>query len=1093
MKNFKLWDKVLGFVVFAIAMATYGLTIEPTASFWDCPEFITTAFKLEVGHPPGAPFFMLTGKFFSLFASDPTQVAYCINMLSAFLSALTILFLFWTITLLAKRMIVGKDAEMSLAQSIIILGSGLVGSLAYTFSDTFWFSAVEAEVYAYSSFLTAIVFWLILKWEEKADEAGSDRYLILITYLMGLSIGVHLLNLLTIPAIVLVYYYRKYEASIKGTIIALLVSFAILVFVLYGLIPGFISLAGYVELFFVNTLGLPFNSGALFYCLLTVGILVWSILELYKEKVNYNLIKISSLLAICLMGLPFIMGNLWIGLFIIAAIVIYFIKIKDELNIRMMSTIMVCLSMMLLGYTTYAVIVVRSAANPPMDQNSPDNVFALKTYLNREQYGDRPLFYGQYYSSEPALKVEGNYCKTKIVEGEKTYGVKEKTSPHEKDEYVVTGTKYSVEYDSNMKTLFPRMHSNSGGHPQAYESWVNVKGKKVPYDQCGQKVLVKIPTFGENLEFFFKYQLNYMYWRYFMWNFSGRQNDIQGHGDIINGNWITGINAIDKFMVGDQSNLPEAYANNKGRNVYYMLPLLLGILGIAFQVHRKEKCKQTFWITMTLFFMTGIAIVLYLNQGPAEPRERDYAYAGSFYAFCIWIGFGVAGIAELLRSTKLNPTVCAAIATLVALPAPILMATENWDDHDRSGRYVVRDFGKNYFNSCAANAIIFTNGDNDTFPLWYLQETEGDSVAIDKRVCNLSYLQTDWYIDQMRRPAYKSAPLPITWERKDYAEGSRSIVYLKDLIKDPIDLKLALEFLLANPAKDPKNPYKQDYIPGKIFKLAVNKDNLVKQGAIKEEDKDKIADEMIIDLSNKSYITKSEVMILEMLANNNWERPIYYAVTVGNEMYLNMQKYFQLEGLAYRIVPYKDAPKSGTTNTEIMYNNMMNKFRFGGIDITKGEIFEDGTEIIHPTDLYLDENILRMCRAHRQMFSELINTLIAEGKKEEAIAALDYCLDVIPHSSVPHNFSSTDFVEQYYAVGEKEKGRKLADIIMKDSEAKLKWIASLDRNKAKSASDEIGKNLIIFQQIGVVANEYKDYELFGRCSELMEKYYYLYR
>ena len=1079
MKSFKLWDKVLGLVVFAIAMVTYGLTIEPTASFWDCPEFITTAFKLEVGHPPGAPFFMLTGKFFSLFASDPTQVAYCINMLSAFLSALTILFLFWTITLLAKRMIVGKDSEISLAQNIVILGSGLVGSLAYTFSDTFWFSAVEAEVYAYSSFLTAIVFWLILKWEEKADEAGSDRYLILITYLMGLSIGVHLLNLLTIPAIVLVYYFRKYEASIKGTIIALLVSFTILVFVLYGLIPGFISLAGYVELFFVNTLGLPFNSGALFYCLLTVGVLVWSILELYKEKVNINLIKISSLLAICLMGLPFIMGNLWIGLFIIAAIVIYFIKIKEELNIRMMSTIMVCLAMILLGYTTYAVIVVRSAANPPMDQNSPDNVFALKTYLNREQYGDRPLFYGQYYSSEPALKIEGNYCKTKIVEGEKTYGIKEKTSPDEKDEYVVTGTKYSVEYDSKMKTLFPRMHSNSGSHPEAYESWVNVKGKKVPYDQCGQKVMVKIPTFGENLEFFFKYQLNYMYWRYFMWNFSGRQNDIQGHGDIINGNWISGINAIDKFMVGDQSNLPDVYANNKGRNVYYMLPLLLGILGIAFQVQRKEKCKQTFWITMTLFFMTGIAIVLYLNQGPAEPRERDYAYAGSFYAFCIWIGFGVAGIAELLKGTKLNPAICATIATLVALPAPVLMATENWDDHDRSDRYVVKDFGKNYFNSCAANAIIFTNGDNDTFPLWYLQETEEDSVAVDKRVCNLSYLQTDWYIDQMRRPAYKSEALPITWERKDYAEGNRSIVYLKDRIKEPIDLKLALDFLLANPAKDPKNPYKQDYLPGRIFKLAVNKDNLVKQGAIKEEDKDKIADEIIIDLSKKSYITKSEVMILEMLANNNWERPIYYAVTVGSEMYLNMQQYFQLEGLAYRIVPYKDTSKEGFTNTDIMYNNMMNKFRFGGIDTEK--------------DIYLDENILRMCRAHRQMFSELINKLIKEGKKEEATKALDYCLEVIPHRNVPHNFSSTDFVEQYYKVGEKEKGRALANILIEESEAKLMWISTLDRNQVKGASDEIGRSLIIFQQIGVTANAHLDYELFTRCSELMEKYYYLYR
>ena len=1079
MKNFKLWDKVLGFVVFAIAMATYGLTIEPTASFWDCPEFITTAFKLEVGHPPGAPFFMLTGKFFSLFASDPTQVAYCINMLSAFLSALTILFLFWTITLLAKRLIVGKNEEISLSQSIIILGSGLIGSLAYTFSDTFWFSAVEAEVYAYSSFLTAIVFWLILRWEERANNEGSDRYLILITYLMGLSIGVHLLNLLTIPAIVWVYYFRKYEISIKGTIIALLVSFAILVFVLYGLIPGFISLAGYVELFFVNTLGLPFNSGALFYCLLTVGVLIWSIIELYKEKVNYNLIKISSLLAICLMGLPFIMGNLWIGLFIISAIIIYFVKIKNDLNIRMLSTVMVCLAMMLLGYTTYAVIVVRSAANPPMDQNSPDNVFALKTYLNREQYGDRPLFYGQYYSSEPALKIEGQYCRTKINEGEKTYGLKEKTSADEKDEYVVTGTKYSVEYDSNMKTLFPRMHSNSGGHPQAYESWVNVKGKKVPYDQCGQRVLVKIPTFGENLEFFFKYQLNYMYWRYFMWNFSGRQNDIQGRGDIINGNWISGINAIDRFMVGDQSNLPEVFASNKGRNVYYMLPLLLGILGIAFQIQRKEKCKQTFWITMTLFFMTGIAIVLYLNQGPAEPRERDYAYAGSFYAFCIWIGFGVAGIAELLRGTKLKPAICASIAVLLALPAPILMATENWDDHDRSDRYVVRDFGKNYFNSCSANAIIFTNGDNDTFPLWYLQETEEDSVAIDKRVCNLSYLQTDWYIDQMRRPAYKSAPLPITWERKDYAEGSRSVVHLKELIKEPIDLKTALDFLLANPAKSPKNPYKQDYLPGRIFKLAVNKDNLVKQGAIKEEDKDKIADEMIIDLSNKSYITKSEVMILEMLANNNWERPIYYAVTVGSEMYLNMQNYFQLEGLAYRIVPYKDAPKSGLTNTDIMYNNMMNKFKFGGID-TEG-------------DIYLDENVLRMCRAHRQMFSELINQLIAEGKNEKAIKALDYCLEIIPHRNVPHNFSSTDFVEQYYKVGEKEKGRELAEIIINDSEAKLKWISTLDKNQVSGASDEVGKSLICMQQIGITANEHLDYELFNRCSNLMEKYYYLYR
>lgn len=1078
MTKFKLWDKVLGIVVFAIAMVTYGLTIEPTASFWDCPEFITTAYKLEVGHPPGAPFFMLTGKFVSLFASDPTQVAYCINMLSAFLSALTILFLFWTITLLAKRLIIGKEGEISLSQGITILGSGFIGALAYTFSDTFWFSAVEAEVYAYSSFLTAIVFWLMLKWEEKADENGSDRYLILITYLMGLSIGVHLLNLLTIPAIVLIYYYRKYDASIKGSIIALLVSFAILVVVLYGLIPGFISLAGHIELFFVNTLGLPFNSGALFYCLLTVGVLIWSIIELYKTKINYTRIKISSLLAVCLMGLPFIMGSLWIGIIIITTIILYFIKVKENLNIRMLSTTMVCLAMMLLGYSSYAVIVVRSAANPPMDQNSPDNVFALKTYLNREQYGDRPLFYGQYYSSEPELYVDGQYCKTKTIEGEKTYGIKEKTSPDEKDEYVVTGTKYSIEYDSKFKTIFPRMHSSSPGHAQAYESWINVKGKKVAYDQCGQRVLVKVPTFGENLEFFFKYQLNYMYWRYFMWNFSGRQNDIQGHGDLLNGNWITGINFIDKILVGDQSNMPESY-NNKGHNVYYMIPLLLGILGIAFQVQRKEKCKQTFWITMTLFFMTGIAIVLYLNQGPAEPRERDYAYAGSFYAFCIWIGFGVAGIAELFKNSKLPAYITSALAILLALPAPILMATENWDDHDRSDRYVVRDFGKNYFNSCSPNAIIFTNGDNDTFPLWYLQETEGDSVAIDKRVCNLSYLQTDWYIDQMRRPAYKSEALPITWERKDYAQGTRDIVYLKGLIKDTIDLKQALQFLLNNPAKSDKNPYKQNYLPCKTFKVPVNVDNLIKQGAIKEEDRDKIADEMIIDLSHKSYITLSEVMILEMIANNNWERPIYYAVTVGSDMYLNMEKYFQLEGLAYRIVPYKDAPEHGIINSDIMYNNMMNKFRFGGVDTEE--------------DIYLDENILRMCRVHRQMFQELTNTLISEGKNEEALKSIEYSLKVLPHRNVPHNYISTDIVNQLYKVGNKKEGKELADLLIKEAEEKLKWLSGLTENQLKGATEEVGKNLLVFQQIGITAKEHLDYELLDRCSVLMERYYYLYR
>ena len=1062
MKQFKLFDRILGGLVFIIAMVTYGLTIEPTASFWDCPEFISTATKLEVGHPPGAPFFMLTGKFVSLFASDPTQIAYCINMLSAFFSALTILFLYWTITHLARRILVQKDQEIRAWQLITCLGSGLVGALAYTFSDTFWFSAVEAEVYAYSSFLTAIVFWLILKWEEHADEPRSDRYLLLITYLMGLSIGVHLLNLLTIPAIVLVYYYRKYQnTNWKGMLVALLVSFAILGFILYGLVPGFINLAGYVELYFVNTLGLPFNSGALFYCFIAVAVLIWSIVELYRDQPNHLRIKISSLLAISLLGIPFVMGNWWIGLIVIGLIIAYFVRTK-ELNIRLMSTVMTALALMLLGYSCYALIVVRSVANPTMDQNSPDNVFSLKSYLNREQYGDRPLFYGPYYSSEPIWVVDGQYCRPLSTEGEKVWGMKEKTAENEKDQYIVTDVKTKLQYDSKFQTIFPRMHSNTGNHPQIYESWVDVKGKRVTYDQCGYKKNVTIPTFGENLQFFFTYQLNYMYWRYFMWNFSGRQNDIQGHGEVTNGNWITGIDFIDSILVGDQTYLSAEYANNKGRNVYYMLPLILGIIGMVYMLQKGKKGKENFWLTFTLFFMTGIAIVLYLNQGPYEPRERDYAYAGSFYAFCIWIGFGVAGLAKILNdalqtvlkdnNTATVKAITATFAFLLALPAPILMATENWDDHDRSDRYLVRDFGKNYFNSCDANAIIFTNGDNDTFPLWYLQETEEDSVSLDTRVCNLSYLQTDWYIDQMRRPAYQSAPLPITWKRADYAEGVRSLVRLEDRITGPVDLKAALAFLLNQ-----EGTTSNDVLPCKKFSVPVNVDNLIKQGAITEADRDKIAPEMIIDLSNKRYITKSELMILEMIAQNNWERPIYFAVTVGSDMHLGLTRYLQLEGMAYRLVPYKEAGKEGTISTRIMYDNLMNKFAFGGIN--------------NP-HIYLDENSERMCRAHRQMFDMLIEQLIKEGENEKAKKALDYCMEQIPGTTVAHNYSSASFVEYYYVLGENEKAQQLSDIIGNAAQDNLRYLSTLSLPQQRSALDAITRNLASVQRLGLIAEKH---------------------
>ena len=1078
MKHFKLINNLFGWLCFLVAAVVYGLTIEPTASFWDCGEFISTAFKMEVGHPPGAPFFMLVGKFFTLFTSDPTHVAKMVNLMSAMFSGLTIMFLFWTITHLAKKIIVKDEKGISFSQSIVILGSGLVGAMAYAFSDTFWFSAVEGEVYASSSLFTAVVFWLILKWEDQVDKPRSDRYLILIAYLMGLSIGVHLLNLLTIPAIVLVYYFRKTSSpNWKGGVLALLISFAMLAFVMYGLIPGVVGNAGLFELFFVNTLGFSFNTGAFLYVVLAIAVLIWSIVELYRAKPSALRIKISFILSLVLLGVPFLAGSLWVGILIIAAIVWYFVKKKEKVNIRLLSTIIVSLTVMLIGYSSYAIVVIRSAANPPMDQNSPDNVFALQSYLNREQYGDRPLFYGEYYSAEPKLVAEGGYCKPVIIKGAKTWGKKEKDSPDEKDEYVVTGTKDKVEYDSQFQTFFPRMYSSNEDHIAAYKGWVKIKGKTVKYDRCGQEVDITVPTFGENLKFFFTYQLNYMYWRYFMWNFSGRQNDMQGHGEVTCGNWITGFNFIDKGMVGDQTNLPAEYAQNKGRNIYYMLPLLLGLIGICFHLLLSgKKGVQGFWVVGMLFFMTGIAIVLYLNQGPSEPRERDYAYAGSFYAFAIWIGFGVAGIAKFLEDKKVPAILAAVIAFLFAAPVPVLMAQQNWDDHDRSNRYVVRDFAQNYFNSCAPNAILFTNGDNDTFPLWYTQEVEGANVAMDKRVCNLSYFNTDWYIDQMKRPAYKSKAMPISWGRKTYAEGKRNYAYVLDRMPVSANLKDALTFLASDDPRtkiDPQTGETRDFIPAVKLTCPVNADNLVKQGAIKEEEKASILPNMTLKFKDKQMLTKSELMILETIAQNNFERPIYYAVTVGSEMYLDLKKYFQLEGFAYRIVPRSDSTMQNTyVNTDLMYDNMMHKFKFGGIE--------------NP-HVYLDENILRMTRLHRQMFASLAEALISENKKDKALGVVDYCMKVIPGKTVPHDYSSCSLVEYYYALSQPKKAKALANEIGDRAIENLAWLSKLTSDQQASATYDIYRNFASIRNIAYITRQY-DKELFKKYYDVFVLY-----
>ena len=794
MKQYRTVNNLMGWLTFIIAATVYCLTIEPTASFWDCPEFITTGYKLEVGHPPGAPFFMLVANLFSQFASDVTTVAKMVNYMSALMSGACILFLFWSITHLVRKLVITDENNITKGQLITVMGSGLIGALVYTFSDTFWFSAVEGEVYAFSSLFTAVVFWLILKWEDVADQPHSDRWIILIAYLTGLSIGVHLLNLLCLPAIVLVYYYKKTpNATAKGSLIALLGSMVLVAAVLYGIVPGIVKVGGWFELLFVNGLGMSFNSGVVVYIILLAAALIWGVYESYTEK-NKARMAISFILTIALLGIPFYghgASSIIIGILVIAALGLYLApsvqaKIKERWRItaRTMNTALLCTMMIVIGYSSYALIVIRSTANTPMDQNSPEDIFTLGEYLGREQYGTRPLFYGPAFSSKVALDVKDGYCIPRQSEAGSKFVRKEKTSPDEKDSYIELPGRVEYEYAQNM--FFPRMYSSS--HAPLYKQWVDIKGHDVPYDQCGEMVMVNMPNQWENIKFFFSYQLNFMYWRYFMWNFAGRQNDIQGSGEIEHGNWITGIPFIDNLLVGNQELLPQDLKNNKGHNVFYCLPLILGLIGLFWQAYHSQRGIQQFWVVFFLFFMTGIAIVLYLNQTPAQPRERDYAYAGSFYAFAIWVGMGVAGIIRMLREyCKMQELPAAALASVLCLFVPIQMAGQTWDDHDRSGRFVARDFGQNYLMTLQekGNPIIYTNGDNDTFPLWYNQETEG--FRTDARTCNLSYLQTDWYIDQMKRPAYDSPSLPITWDRVEYVEGQNEYIPIRTEMKAFID------------------------------------------------------------------------------------------------------------------------------------------------------------------------------------------------------------------------------------------------------------------------------------------------------------------
>ena len=800
----------MAWLMFAIAAIVYGLTIEPTASLWDCPEFIACGYKLEIGHPPGAPVFMLAANLFSHLASDTAHVAMMVNLLSALLSAGCIFFLFLTITYLAQKLMSPTDNTLTIPNVITIEACGVVGALAYTFSDTFWFSAVEAEVYAFSSFLTALMFWLILKWEGEYDSPRSERWIVLIAYITGLSIGVHLLCLLCLPAMSFAVYFRKAKRITSIGILKTLVVGALLVgIILYGLIPGIVTMGGWAELLFTNLLGCPYNTGLVVYIILMTG-----------------------------------------------ALVIAYYKVKR----RMLKLSLACVLMILAGYSSYGVIFIRANANMPMCENAPGNIFSIGSYLNREQYGDTPLFYGPAYCSEVDREPVGEYLVPKQKEGKAIY---RPSADSTKQEYEVVRHDIKYLYKENM--YFPRMHS--GRHAKAYEDWMGGVNKEG-----------NLPTSAENLRFFISYQVNFMYWRYFLWNFVGRQNNIQGHGEVEHGNWITGITWIDDWLLGcDTSKLPSDLAQNKGRNVFYALPLLLGLAGIIWLWRRGSKGRQQLWIVTLLFVMTGLAIVVYLNQTPLQPRERDYAYAGSFYAFAIWIGLGVGLISEKIKvkSEKLATAVTAVVCA-ACLAVPLQMASQTWDDHDRSDRYTCRDFGANYLESMQreGNPIILTNGDNDTFPLWYNHEVEG--VRTDTRDCNMEYLQTDWYIDQMKRPAYDSPALPISLQHNDYQEG------------------------------------KLEYLPISTDSLTIGSGK----------------DKMVISFKGKQGLYKNELMVLEMLSHADWSRPIYMSINSGGDYLSFLSDHLVLEGLAYRISPLA---KGKQVDVDRLYENIMHRFRYGNL------------------------------------------------------------------------------------------------------------------------------------------------------------------
>jgi hypothetical protein len=1113
MKNFNKLNLITGWIIFGVATLVYLLTMEPTASFWDCGEFISTAYKQEVGHPPGAPLFMLLGRLFTLLAAgDVSKISIAMNSMSAVFSGLTIVLLFWTITHLAKKIVISDD-DYSLSKIISVLGAGAVGALAYTFSDTFWFSAVEAEVYATSSLFTAIVFWAILKWENIADEPHANRWLILIAFLMGLSIGVHLLNLLAIPAIVFVYYFKKYTPTKIGILASLGISVAILGAMMYVIIPGFVSVGAQFELMFVNGFSLPYQSGFIFYSL---------------------------------------------ALFALLAFLVYWTHTKKQV---LWNTIIVAFTVVAIGYSSYAIIIIRSEANTPLNESEPDTAFDLLRYLNREQYGQTPLIYGTYFNSPPI----------KVIDGKPMYY-------QENGKYVKVKQR-DYEYDPNFKGFFPRMYSERPEHIDQYLYWARMnKGDlyqaqtdekgTIVHDKNGEVVYdmnspLKIPTLGQNLRFFIKYQVGFMYMRYFMWNFAGRQNDLQGNGELTRGNWISGITPLDEARLGPQDNLPDYLKNNKGRNKYFLLPLLLGIAGLIYQYQKQNK---DFWVVTLLFVLTGFAILVYLNQYPLQPRERDYAYAGSFYAFTIWIGLGVLWLIQLISKNFKSVAAAGGVTILSIALVPGIMAAENWDDHDRSGRFTARDFAYNYLNSCEKNAVLFTNGDNDTFPLWYIQEVEG--VRTDIRVINLSYFTADWYITQMEKQVYDSKPVKFGLTEKQYRQGTRDYALFVDdqqlLIDEKykankatfekeyeaiynsfldvvkkskvpelaakdydeikkgyqnftiekfigiigaIDRNKVFEVNIADMAgvkkqaealirridqsylpfsaamkffrsDDPRFQRGQYFFPARKFIMTADTAKLRRDGAIKGELLKSMVPEIRWDIGKRN-ISKNGIMTMDLIEANNWERPVYFAITASRDNYLNLDKYIHREGLAYRLLPATGKDNdlfSGSVNTEVMYPNVMEKFRWGGIDNPK---------------VYLDENNMRMISNFRYSFASLANALYEEGKTDSARKVLNRCMELTPDQRVPYNMSIIPVIQTYYSIRDTVKANEILGTYLNTIEQELTYFKDLQIFSPSTfplIASDFQMDMSAMYNLFSLANTYQQKELADRIISIMQRY-----